>query len=207
MLLEALGRWWAKQQCQLWLYGNPDSRPYIVSSNIATATAPITFLKALGGGIRNSFLYGNPSGAAAVVLVRSSTISGNQAVNGGGLGNSTIQTPNSTASVLLGKSTMRDNIALGQGDTLGNGGGIDNFNGLMLLVNSTVSGNEANGNGSSTSGLGGGIVNGSWDVSAGLWLTNTTVSSGSLDVHTNQFQECDHNRRRFKFYVNCHFVE
>jgi CSLREA domain-containing protein len=149
----------------------------LVSGNVATATTVIS-TAGFGGGIRNGFFAAANNTGTANMTIENSTISNNQAINGGGIGSGTAQKSGSIT-VLLNKSTANNNIAAGNGDTVGNGGGVVNLNGLMTLVNSTVSGNAANGTGSASSGVGGGIGNSGLDVATTLWLTNTTVASNS----------------------------
>ena len=113
----------------------------------------------LGGGIQNSFFRGVTTGAARLTVDRT-VISGNTAVNGGGISSGFDLTGARELSVALTQSEVTGNSAAGNGFQMGNGGGIYVLNGDAVVANSTVSGNEAMGSGSAISGLGGALMNG-----------------------------------------------
>jgi len=153
----------------------------IVGGNVATATAVIS-TTGYGGGIRNGYFHGTINSGTARVTVISSTISGNSAINGGGIGNGTMNTSNTTTTVEVTDSTVSGNTAGGYGIAVGNGGGIANVDGTVTLVNSTVSGNAANGTQIVTqdpSGFGGGIGNNADGITTTILMTNTTVASNT----------------------------
>ena len=108
-----------------------------------------------GGGIAN---------AAGTVNVTNCVLSGNAALDGGGISNYSSGTANVT------NSTISGNTATGSG---GNGGGIENRNtGTVNVTNSTLSGNSTTGNG----GNGGGVFNGG---SGSVEVINSTLSGNS----------------------------
>jgi uncharacterized repeat protein (TIGR01451 family) len=85
-----------------------------------------------------------------------------------------------TLSVYLENSTVSGNKASHYGSdshVVGNGGGLVNQNGTTTLINSTVSGNTADGGSGQVSGLGGGVFNADFTHPTTLWLTNTTIAS------------------------------
>ncbi len=61
----------------------------------------------------------------------------------------------------------------------GNGGGIFNVNGTVTSVNSTVSGNRAEGDPGRGSGLGGGIANAAFDLRTSIALMYSTVAGNT----------------------------
>ncbi len=111
-----------------------------------------------GGGLHVS--------GAGNIAINQSTIAGNIAANeGGGLWNS-------TGVMTIDASTI-------SGNTSGDGGGIfnDSASGDVVLVNSTISGNRANGGGSTT-GAGGGLRTEGGNVT----LTSVTVGMNTASV-------------------------
>ena len=152
----------------------------VVSGNTAREVGTINANLGLGGGIRNGFFTTANSTAQATVTLNDSTVSGNDAINGGGIANATtLPTSTLTLAVTVNDSTVSGNTTVANSVFLvGNGGGLLNVNGTMSLVNSTVSGNEANGT-HATGGFGGGIFNGDLSRATTLWLTNTTISNNT----------------------------
>ncbi len=129
-----------------------------------TGGQPKTFVSN-GGGINNEGGY---------LIVSNVIIEGNSASSGGGINNN-----NTASNAIFGTFILSDSIVRNNEATLFNGGGIQNLNGEMSLVNSVVSGNRAPTDQSSdggpfilsTGGRGGGIYN-----AANLSLTYVTVS-------------------------------
>jgi hypothetical protein len=153
----------------------------VVSYNIAYGSDA---LNGTGGGIWN--VAGGSSGTS-LLTVNNSTISHNQAVNGGGIANALLNaTTDHDLEVTVNNSTISHNNTLTLiGDQVGNGGGLFNMNGTATLVNSTLSGNTANGipgTGTDVSGMGGGAVNAGATIPSLLTLTNTTVSGNQAYV-------------------------
>ncbi len=157
----------------------------LVSGNVATATT-VNSSNGYGGGIRNGYFDTTITGGTAMVNIDASTISGNIALNGGGIGNGTENTSGTTTEISITNSTISGNTVAGTagvGESIGNGGGIANLDGLVTLENSTVSGNVADGVSSGGfAGLGGGIGNNSDNLDATIWMTNTTVASNTAAV-------------------------
>ncbi len=118
-----------------------------------------------GGGINNEGSY---------LIISNVIIEGNSANSGGGINNN-----NTASNAIFGTLLLSDSIVRNNEATLFNGGGIQNLNGEMSLINSVVSGNRAPTDQSSeggafilsTGGRGGGIYN-----AANLSLTNVTVN-------------------------------
>lgn len=109
-----------------------------------------------GGGISNFF------GSSATV--NNSTLTGNSAASGGGISN--------TATMTIRSSTISNNTATG-GAFTGNGGGIDNFTGVLQIHGCTLSGNSA-------AAAGGAIYNGGGLFDGGtLTVRDSTVSGNS----------------------------
>ena len=154
------------------------------------ATTGGHYMRGFGGGIKNGGLFvDDPVGsdpAEGLVLLNNTTIRGNQAVNGAGIGNGTLapESPEMMG-MLINNSTLSDNrAAVSAGGAItqtGNGGGIFNVNAGLVLANSTVSGNRAEGqlDPATQSGLGGDIAN----VAAGLpnrvQLFNATIANNT----------------------------
>jgi CSLREA domain-containing protein len=135
-----------------------------------------------GGGIYNmglltinkSRIYGNTASAAGggivnngSLTINNSMISDNTASVGGGLYN----TPARGATI--NGSTINGNRATNAANVSKNGGGIYNSNGSLNLVNSTLSGNMADG-------YGGGLYN-----SGGVSLHNVTITENIADNDEN----------------------
>jgi len=109
-----------------------------------------------GGGIMN---YGT-------LAVKNCIVTRNSAVGGGGISNR-------KGDLVIAGSTFSDNVARGDGPRgleCGGGGGIKCSSGTMLLMNSTVVGNQA---GLKSEGLGGGVRTGCGCTAE---IINTTVS-------------------------------
>ncbi|MGI8689692.1 MAG: choice-of-anchor Q domain-containing protein [Thermomicrobiales bacterium] len=110
-----------------------------------------------GGGILNN----------GALTLSESTVTGNQAFNGGGIANY-------HGTLTLTNSTVTGNQAVGYNGTPGDGGGIFNDSGTVILQASVVSGNM------SISGNGGGILNLTTPTApAQLALTNSTISGNT----------------------------
>ena len=146
---------------------DPDKKGTIdvtISGLTITGGQPGTFVSN-GGGINNEGGY---------LIVSNVIVEGNSASSGGGINNNNTASNTVFGTFVLSNSIVRNNEA-----TLFNGGGIQNLNGEMSLVNSVVSGNRApidqfSEGGQfilSTGGRGGGIYN-----AANLNLTYVTVS-------------------------------
>ncbi len=126
---------------------NQGSKGVLTASfNTIFSNNPATFD---GGGIDN---INN-----GVLTVTNSTLSGNSAVNGGGIDNA--------GTIYIINSTLSGNTATA------NGGGIRNTGGTAYVINSTLSGNTATANG-------GGIHNNN----ATTYITNTTITNNSSPV-------------------------
>ena len=125
---------------------------YVVVSNSTFSNN--TASTGAGGAIINY----NPGDAYSNSLsVVGSTISGDVAVNGGGIANGSLDTLSLNNDTIVGNSVT------------GTGGGVYNYGGMITLTNCTVSGNSAGGEG-------GGLYNiGPY----ALTLTNCTVSGNS----------------------------
>ncbi len=140
----------------IWSNGNLTLAGDTISGNHTT-----TRFGVLGGGI-----YNGPQGTLTVL---NSTVSGNQAWQGGGIYND-----GGTASVL--NSTVAGNTANSPG--MGNGGGIVNV-GTLALHNATVAGNTAQGGFGSA---GGGIENaGTFSAGNTIVAGNTATTSPDLE--------------------------
>jgi hypothetical protein len=118
--------------------------------------------------------------------MRGVIVSGNIAVNGGGIANASLVNPFATLRIDILSSAIVSNSTLAVTAPLaGNGGGILNFNGAMRVINSTVSGNTANGTpptATDASGLGGGIANAGSLYASTVQLVNTTVANNRANV-------------------------
>ena len=112
-----------------------------------------------GGGIAVS--------AITTLTINGSNITGNVALQGGGIFNK--------GTLALNNTTISSNVATGLG-----GGGIYNASGTVTLNNATINGNSANvaNSQSNNNGLGGGIYN----EGGALTATNTTISNNQSRV-------------------------
>jgi|GEM_PF-1120360 len=140
----------------------PDFRIFQVTGGFANLTLQqVTVNGGADGGSNSAF-----TGAGGVLVfegstltVTNSTISGNSASQGGGIGN--------FGTTTIMDSTISGNSASSGGGVLGAGG--FQGNGNLTIINSTISGNSASGNG------GGGAL------SVGAFtMTNSTVSGNSV---------------------------
>jgi len=112
-----------------------------------------------GGGIRNE---------RGELLLSNLTVAGNEANSGGGISN------NSTSnSGIFGTVTITESRIINNKATLFEGGGIQNLNGRMVILNTEISGNSALMSIENT-GFGGGIYNSSL-----LELIDVTVANNS----------------------------
>jgi hypothetical protein len=118
-----------------------------------------------GGGIDNN---------GGTVSLFDCTISGNQATIGGGLANNGGA---GAPTMTLTNCTVVNNTASNTSTTAGGAGGIDNFNGILTVRNSTIAGNSATTN--AASGGGGGISNTSAGETSTVHLGNTIVSGNA----------------------------
>jgi CSLREA domain-containing protein len=154
----------------------------LVISNTATGN---------GAGIMNLSIQDSPNSTAILTVTRS-TVADNVATGttpftgtgcGGGVASGIdLNSGGSTARVTIQDSAISRNVATGTGSMyIGNGGGILITAGEVTLINSTISGNQANGvdQGAGSSGRGGGV----WVTAAlapgSVTLINTTVSDNS----------------------------
>lgn len=113
------------------------SQPVVIEDSVFTGNST--------DGSGGALYFGSSEGTAAVVFTRT-TLAENEAYDGGAvyfLGNS--------VQALFDQSAVVNNTATHAG------GGIYNSGATLELVNSTVSGNSANGEGSAPAGFGGGI--------------------------------------------------
>jgi hypothetical protein len=130
-----------------------------------------------GGGIANTVVLSTTSGTSIITITHSS-IHNNSAVNGGGVGASLAGAIGFVdMRTTIEDSAIYSNTASGTGEQRGNGGGIANLDATFILRNSTVSGNRASGGGSQTSGLAGGLLNGSFAIPAQLTVENSTIAN------------------------------
>lgn len=112
-----------------------------------------------GGFVSGEYFVGRGGGIAVdrgILSLIDSTVSGNSAALGGGIGNY-------SGDLILNRCTISENSASGSG------GGIENYDGILTLRDSTVSGNSASG--------GGGISN-QWGR---LILTNSRVLENTTE--------------------------
>ena len=136
----------------------------------------VEHFRGLGGGIQNSLFRGVRQGTARLTVDRCA-ITGNRAVNGGGISSGFDLAGSYTLETAVTASEVSDNTAAGDAFQVGNGGGIYNLNGALIVANSTVSGNSAAGTGSPISGLGGGLMNGGLSGGRGtLTLVASTIA-------------------------------
>ena len=113
--------------------------------NLATPDPADADALGVGGGIFNGAILTETGGTAHVDMAGVIVI-GNAATNGAGIASATLENPFTTLRVDIADSAIVSNTTLALTATLaGNGGGILNFNSVMQVVNSTVSGNAANG--------------------------------------------------------------
>lgn len=151
-----------------------------VSDNRTTGR---NFLFGTGGGIRNGIVL--DAEGLSIITLNNSTVQNNTAVNGGGISNAIAGEVDGRLQVKLYNSTVSSNTATIAATNpmttsmTGNGGGIVNQNGAVTLVNSTISGNTANGDPRTLGGLGGGIVNAGSTVPTTVRMTNTTIANNS----------------------------
>lgn len=140
-----------------------------------------TYERGFGGGIYNGF-GAYAVGATSLVTLNDSVVAQNLAVNGGGIGNGALRPVGPNAAIItLNRSTVSGNV-VGLSPTsqqTGNGGGLFNINGGLVVVNSTVSGNSAQGNPLLTSGLGGGIASAAAGLPATVVFSHTTVANNT----------------------------
>jgi hypothetical protein len=131
----------------------------------------------LGGGIQNSLFRGVVQATARVTLTRT-VLTGNTAVNGGGI-SSGLDVPGTyLLDLALSQGEISGNTAAGNGFQMGNGGGLYLVNGSTSVANTTLSGNVASGKGSDVSGLGGGVMNAGLSGGTGsLVLSAVTLAS------------------------------
>ncbi len=159
----------------------------IVSHSIFTGNVGTDFpLNPSGAGILNDYLgiatiensiitgnsspYGAGIGNGGVMIISNTSISGNHATqsDGGGISNRS-HNAGSSGTLSIFNSTLSANSA-----SNGNGGGIINQDGsVLIMINSTLSGNSAGGNG-------GGILNdsGTFDLNNVTIVSNTAAGSG-----------------------------
>jgi hypothetical protein len=130
----------------------------VAISGLTIANGNVTGTGNLGGGIYNP----------GTLTLTNATVSGNTALNGGGIHND-FGTLSIISSTLSGNTVSSNTLA-------GSGGGIFNRGGTVALSNSTISGNTAIGPGGNDSG--GGIITNVGTVS----LTNSTIAGNSADL-------------------------
>ena len=138
-------------------------------------------LVGLGGGLTNNVFIGAASGSG-IVTIRDSVISGNQATNGGGIGNTpATATGFVTMQVTVENSSITGNMVSGNGVQTGNGGGIASLDGSLTVINSTISGNTAAGTAGtpSVSGLGGAMLIGSQALPNNVTLVANTIANNT----------------------------
>jgi PKD repeat protein len=114
----------------------------------------------LGGGI-------HVGGAGATLEVAGSTLTGNQAANGGAVGGG-------GGTTVLRNSTLSGNVATG------NGGGVRSTGGSILLANATVTANTAQ------TGNGGGLSR----LTAGAITVRNTIVAGNDDLTATVRPDC-----------------
>lgn len=157
---------------------NSTASTTIVRSTIRDNLAPgVDHTEGLGGGIQSSFFRGSGN-ATASLTITGSTISGNQAVNGGGISSAIDFSNNLTTRLRMTQSTVSGNVAEGNEFTVGNGGGVYIVNGDAEISNSTLSGNQANGSGN-LSAVGGGLASFGLSAPSQVTLVNTTLQNNS----------------------------
>ncbi|MBK8433889.1 MAG: hypothetical protein IPL28_22515 [Chloroflexi bacterium] len=116
------------------------------------------------------------------MTIRDSVISGNQATNGGGIGNTpATATGFVTMQVTVENSSITGNMVSGNGVQTGNGGGIASLDGMLMVINSTISGNTAAGTAGagSVSGLGGAMLVGSQALPNNVTLVANTIANNT----------------------------
>ena len=147
------------------------------------------------GGIYSDGYGDIGSTVAATLSVLNSTISGNSDTNGGGGIYSDGSNTNGSATLTVTNCTVSGNWSSGDGGGIINDGGY-NGNGMLMLVNSTVSSNSASGaagifntggnSGSATATVLNSTVSGNWvtdsNAGGGGGLYNTGIGSGSATL-------------------------
>jgi hypothetical protein len=114
-------------------------------------------------------------GATGFVTITHSSVHHNKATDGGGgLANKMEGTSRIEMAVI--SSAIYSNSARADGNRVGNGGGLFNVDAVLMLQNSTVSGNEAMGFGIVGSGYGGGVYNASKFRDATVTSLNSTIA-------------------------------
>src|SRR6266478_1471264 len=147
------------------------------------------------GGIYSDGYGDIGSTVAATLSVLNSTISGNSDTNGGGGIYSDGSNTNGSATLTVTNCTVGGNWSSGDGGGIINDGGY-NGNGMLMLVNCTVSSNSASGaagilntggnSGSATATVLNSTVSGNWvtdsNAGGGGGLYNTGIGSGSATL-------------------------
>lgn len=129
----------------------------------------VGLLTGMGGGI-----LAWADGGLTTRLV-DSTLRANSAGNGGAIaGYTNVVSPTGTLQLVLLRSLVAANIANDTTGLGGNGGGIYHTGGTLVVANSTLSGNQAQGNANPDSGLGGAIAN-----HAANHVADTATASGA----------------------------
>lgn len=114
-------------------------------------------------------------GATGFVTITQSSVHHNKATDaGGGIANKMDGTSRIEMAVI--SSAIYSNSARADGNQVGNGGGLANIDAVLMLQNSTVSGNEAAGFGIVGSGYGGGVYNASKFSDATVTSLNSTIA-------------------------------
>jgi CSLREA domain-containing protein len=134
-----------------------------------------------GGAFSNA---ANAEFEATLTLNNTTVISNTAEYVGGGIWNDCyVGSADPASIVVLNGSTVSGNIVSGSGFYYGVGGGIFEVCGSAILVNSTVSGNQAIGSGlPDYSGLGGGIFFYGAGITTTLTLSNTTVAGNTASA-------------------------
>ncbi|MBX3000340.1 MAG: hypothetical protein KF893_17585 [Caldilineaceae bacterium] len=114
-------------------------------------------------------------GATGFVTITHSSVHHNRAMEaGGGIANKMDGTSRIEMAVM--SSAIYSNIVRADGNQVGNGGGLANIDAVLMLQNSTVSGNDAMGFGIIGSGYGGGVYNASRFRDATITSLNSTIA-------------------------------
>ena len=113
-----------------------------------------------GNGASGPFGYGGAIGGEGDLTIIGSTVTGNQATDGGGI--------NAQSETVIDRTTISNNTAIGAGNT---SGGIDFFGLTLDITNSTISGNVATGKNSASGGM--------WIGGGDATLINSTVTNNS----------------------------
>lgn len=114
-------------------------------------------------------------GATGFVTVTHSSVHHNQSTDGGG-GLANAMDGASRIEMAVMSSAIYSNSARADGNNVGNGGGLFNVDAVLMLQNSTVSGNKAAGFGIVGSGYGGGVYNASQFRDATFTALNNTIA-------------------------------